>query len=96
MLKPSLTLSHSASKPKEMESFKKACTRFFVDVVAEFCFTENALKIENQEIIEKIMLYTFSPSKESTKQFSPLQDDIDKSPVIRSFILQQLLKQLVL
>lgn len=79
-----------------VELFKKHCTSFFIDVVTEFCFTKELLLTNDNEVITRIMSYAFSSEGTGTKQFSPLQDDIDRSPVIRSFILQQLLNALVL
>ena len=60
----------------------------------EFCFNNESM--ENSDIIlEKIMSYTFSSSGKQTREFSPIAEEADESPIIRSFILQQLMKRYV-
>ena len=41
------------------------------------------------------MSYTFSSSGKQTREFSPIAEEADESPIIRSFILQQLMKRYV-
>ena len=63
-----------------------------MDVVIEFCFSDAASKGLNEKtVLPHIMLYAFNVEIGSTKRFSPLEEyAVDESPVIRSFILQQL------
>jgi len=73
--------------------FKRNCAQFYVDVVDEFCFATQTDGQENDEVIKRVIGYTFSDGQQQTKQFSPIGDDTDKSPIIRSFILQQLMRR---
>jgi len=63
-----------------------------VDVVIEFCFSDAASKkLDESTVLPHIMSYAFNTEIGSTKRFSPLKEyAVDESPVIRSFILQQL------
>ncbi|XP_066927560.1 E3 ubiquitin-protein ligase rnf213-alpha-like [Clytia hemisphaerica] len=77
-------------------SFKKNCAQFFVDIVEEFCFSKHNNDTntqQNEEVLKKIMRYTFTSRGDQTREFSPIADEADNSPVIRSFILQQLMKR---
>lgn len=74
-----------------MTLFKKNCAQFFVDIVDEFCFDKEVYAEDNVEILEKIMRYTFSG--DTTREFSPIAEEADESPIIRSFILQKLMKR---
>ena len=58
------------------------------------------MRDDSQEIdpnvMERIMGYAFHSKGNKTKEFSPADDfAIDPSPVVRSFILQQLLKRYI-
>ena len=60
----------------------------------EFCFNNESAE-NNDAILEKIMSYTFSSSGQKTREFSPIGEEADESPIIRSFILQQLMKRYI-
>ena len=74
--------------------FSRRCLTFFIDLVTEFCFSREDFDRIEPEVIQKIMGYVFYSAEKKTKAFSPLNDyAIDPTPVVRSFILQQLLKR---
>ncbi|XP_065678749.1 E3 ubiquitin-protein ligase rnf213-alpha isoform X5 [Hydra vulgaris] len=76
----------------EKEEFKKRCISFYAEVVAEFCFSRKDFDRVDTNVIENILNYVFS--SETTKVFSPIPDyALDPTPVIRSFLLQQLLQR---
>ena len=65
--------------------------------MVEFCISKEAFeRIDQETVIPHIMGYAFTQNASGggTKRFSPVEDyAIDDSPVIRSFILQQLLSR---
>uniref|UniRef100_A0A7M5U071 RZ-type domain-containing protein n=1 Tax=Clytia hemisphaerica TaxID=252671 RepID=A0A7M5U071_9CNID len=80
----------------DMSALRENCLQFFIDVVVEFCFSKEAFeRIDQETVIPHIMGYAFTQNAGGgTKRFSPVEDyAIDDSPVIRSFILQQLLSR---
>ena len=79
-----------------LENSKEFYLQFFVDIVTEFCFSsEKAFKsLDKETVLPRIMNYAFNRESSATKRFSPLEDyGVDESPVVRSFILQQLLSR---
>ncbi|XP_065676513.1 E3 ubiquitin-protein ligase rnf213-alpha-like isoform X2 [Hydra vulgaris] len=76
----------------EKEEFKKRCISFYAEVVAEFCFSRKDFDRVDTNVIKNILDYVFS--SKTTKVFSPIPDyALDPTPVIRSFLLQQLLQR---
>ncbi|XP_065675221.1 E3 ubiquitin-protein ligase rnf213-alpha-like isoform X3 [Hydra vulgaris] len=76
----------------EKEEFKKRCILFYAEVVTEFCFSRKDFNRVDTNVIENILNYVFT--SKTTKVFSPIQDyALDSTPVIRSFLLQQLLQR---
>ncbi|XP_057290514.1 E3 ubiquitin-protein ligase rnf213-alpha-like isoform X3 [Hydractinia symbiolongicarpus] len=74
--------------------FKRRCLTYFVEIVTEFCFARDNFEVIHPDVIKKIMGYAFHSSEHQTKEFSPIQEyALDPTPVIRSFLLQQLLKR---
>ena len=74
------------------ETYKSSCIAFFIDIVKEFVFDEQNNQQLPDDIITKLMTYICSST--STKKFSPMTEhELDPSPVIRSFLLKQLLER---
>ncbi|XP_048586969.1 E3 ubiquitin-protein ligase rnf213-alpha-like isoform X2 [Nematostella vectensis] len=74
-----------------VKGFRHSCNSFFMDVVSMFCFGYSPCGTLQQGAFQTLMGY--ATSERSTKSFSPFPDyGIDINPVVRSFLLQQLLK----
>lgn len=88
-------LFYSSDIAKENQEIKEFCLQFFVDIVIEFCFSAEAFELLDKEtVLPHIMTYAFNQNNSGTKRFSPLEEyGVDNSPVVRSFILQQLLSR---
>ena len=87
----SVTKIAQASAEEDYESFKSYCVSFFIDVVKDFVFGDHNNQHLSNEVIGKLMSYVCSSS--GTKKFSPMAEHaLDPSPVIRSFLLKQLLE----
>ncbi|XP_065678763.1 E3 ubiquitin-protein ligase rnf213-alpha isoform X3 [Hydra vulgaris] len=90
-LKESLAMDFSNMILKK-EEFKKRCISFYAEIVAEFCFSRKDFDRVDTNVIKNILDYVFS--SKTTKLFSPIPDyALDPTPVIRSFLLQQLLQR---
>jgi len=64
-----------------------------MELVSIFCFGDSASKDLEQEAISLLMRYVIGRQSTQTKDFSPFPDyGIDPTPVVRSFLLQQLLR----
>jgi hypothetical protein len=81
----------------EHAKFRKKLTQFFVEMLQRFVFAEE--KMPDQAIINELLSFIVTeklPKDEKnprTKQLSPFPGDfIDARPVVRSFVLQLLLK----
>ena len=82
--------------PPQIQTFERRCLTFFVELVTEFCFVRDDSQEIEQQLLQRVMGYAFHTKENQTKQFSPIEDfAIDPTPIIRSFILQQLLKRWV-
>lgn len=82
---------------KEHANFRKNLTQFFVEMLQKFVFASDTMP--HEEIIHDLLSFIVTkelPKDESvprTRQLSPFPGDfIDSKPVIRSFVLQLLLK----
>lgn len=76
---------------KEHYDFRRLCNSFFMELVSLFCFGANAGRID-PELFTLFMSYVIKGSSR-TKDFSPFPEHgIDATPVVRSFLLQQLLR----
>ena len=63
-----------------------------MELVSIFCFGDSMSKDLEQEAITLLMHYVIGHKSTETKDFSPFPDyAIDPTPVVRSFLLQQLL-----
>lgn len=71
--------------------FLQCCNAFFMDIVSVFCFGEGIRHLD-PKVFEMLMGYVFGTEFAETKQFSPIPGyGMDRSPVVRSFLLQQLI-----
>ncbi|XP_028940022.1 E3 ubiquitin-protein ligase RNF213, partial [Antrostomus carolinensis] len=80
--------------------FRQRCNNFFIDMVTTMCFKDN--EPPEAEVIQELLNLLFvhqSVLKGSgehpaiyTKFLSPFNDEVDKTPVIRSVLLKLLLK----
>ncbi|XP_020616495.1 E3 ubiquitin-protein ligase RNF213-like [Orbicella faveolata] len=78
---------------KEHYDFRRRCNSFFMELVSLFCFGANAGDGGmDPELFAMFMSYVIEGSSK-TKDFSPFPEHgIDATPVVRSFLLQQLLR----
>ncbi|CAB3996228.1 E3 ubiquitin- ligase rnf213-alpha-like, partial [Paramuricea clavata] len=69
-------------------SFRNRCKSFFMELVSVYCFGE---QLPNPDLVQKFIGYVIRDEKR-TEDFTPFGGQgIDVTPVIRSYILQQLL-----
>ena len=78
-------------------SFRRCSTAFFMELISVHSFSESASQPPEQELVRMLMELVvqgpLSTGPLSTRPFSPFNEDaIDPRPVVRSFILQLLLK----
>ena len=72
---------------------RRRCNAFFMELVSVFCFDDSVSKDLEKETITLLMRYVIGHQSTQTKDFSPFPDyAIDPTPVVRSFLLQQLLR----
>ncbi|XP_070580814.1 E3 ubiquitin-protein ligase rnf213-alpha-like isoform X2 [Ptychodera flava] len=91
----------SSKKSKEAvaahNAFRQRCNAFFMEVVSRYCFAEG--QAPEPELVTMLMGYVTRHREEKghqTRGFTPFQEDcIDPNPVVRSFLLQLLLKSSV-
>ncbi|XP_078611724.1 E3 ubiquitin-protein ligase RNF213-like isoform X2 [Branchiostoma floridae x Branchiostoma japonicum] len=76
-------------------AYRRCCNSFFMELVSRFCFADGTPP--EAGVVEMLLNYVVRREKEGTatqtKKFTPFEDDcIDQTPVIRSFLLQLLLR----
>ncbi|XP_078382607.1 E3 ubiquitin-protein ligase rnf213-alpha-like isoform X3 [Oculina patagonica] len=78
--------------PEDHETFLHRCNAFFMEIVSVFCFGED-VRFLDPEVFEMLMRFvTGTQSTRETREFSPFPEfGADSSPVVRSFLLQQLI-----
>ncbi|XP_078381354.1 E3 ubiquitin-protein ligase rnf213-alpha-like isoform X3 [Oculina patagonica] len=78
---------------QEHYDFRRRCNSFFMELVSLFCFGAKAGDgVMDPEVFTMLMSYVIRASSK-TKDFSPFPEHgIDATPVVRSFLLQQLLR----
>jgi len=68
------------------------CNAFFMELVSLFCFGESSKDLEEDALCH-LMCDVIVQQNTQTRDFSPFPDfQIDPTPVVRSFFLQQLLR----
>ncbi|XP_071137105.1 E3 ubiquitin-protein ligase rnf213-alpha-like [Mytilus edulis] len=75
------------------QDFRRRCNSFFMEIVSQLCFAEGTPP--SNEIINKLLSYITVQTKkgqEVTKQLTIFNDCIDSTPVVRSFLLQHLMR----
>ncbi len=74
------------------EQCRAALSRFFLDFISEYIFSRS--EPPSPAVIKKLLSFVTYPKRETTAELSPFPDEvaIDPSPVIRSYLLQQILK----
>ncbi|PFX17552.1 E3 ubiquitin-protein ligase RNF213, partial [Stylophora pistillata] len=78
---------------KAATELRHRCNAFFMELVSIFCFGDSVSKDLEQEAIALLMRYVVGHQSTQTKGFSPFPDHaIDPTPVVRSFLLQLLLR----
>ena len=71
--------------------FRRRCNSFFMELVSLFCFGESAGAID-KDLFDMLMSYVIH-GHAKTKDFSPFPEHgVDATPVVRSFLLKQLLR----
>ncbi|XP_072299387.1 E3 ubiquitin-protein ligase rnf213-alpha-like [Eucyclogobius newberryi] len=82
--------------------FRRRCNAFFVEFVSSMCFKDNSPP--TKEVIQDLLSFLLHEAKPAlipgahrrsqivTKEFSPFDESLDKSPVVRSVVLKLLLK----
>ena len=76
---------------QEHYDFRRRCNSFFMELVSLFCFGAESGVID-ADLFSMFMSYVLQASSK-TKAFSPFPEHgIDATPVVRSFLLQQLLR----
>ncbi|XP_031561517.1 E3 ubiquitin-protein ligase RNF213-like [Actinia tenebrosa] len=86
--------SFKKSSIQAVNEFRHHCNSFFMELISLLCFgSEAQRKSLDPEVFEISMRYiTGTSSSQATKSFSPFPDfEVDKTPIVRSFLLQQLL-----
>lgn len=74
------------------KGFVTRCNRFFLAVVSQLCFGGNIPP--SDEVVQRLLSYVTVQTKEwiYSKNFAVISDCIDRTPVVRSFLLQLLLR----
>lgn len=73
--------------------FRRRCNSFFMEVVSQLCFAEGTPPCA--EVVTKLLSYITIPTKygqQLTKELTVFDDGIDPTPVVRSFLLQHLIR----
>ena len=85
---------NSRKAVKEHYDFRRRCNSFFMELVSLFCFgAEDGEGVMDPELFDMFMSYVIEAASSKTKDFSPFPEHgIDATPVVRSFLLQQLLR----
>eukprot|EP00058_Branchiostoma_floridae_P007057 XP_002592545.1 hypothetical protein BRAFLDRAFT_108419 [Branchiostoma floridae] len=85
---------HFAEALRKHQAFRRRSNAFFMDVVSMFCFADDVPP--DQEVIDMLLGFIVREvdgTRARTKGFSPFQDEcVDRTPIIRSFLLQLLLR----
>ena len=75
----------------EHADFRCRCNLFFMELVTLFCFGDSRDPV-HEDVFAMLMSYVICEDNR-TQDFTPFADHgIDPTPVVRSFLLQQLLR----
>ncbi|XP_053396017.1 E3 ubiquitin-protein ligase rnf213-alpha-like [Mercenaria mercenaria] len=78
---------------ERLKDYQKRCNAFFMDVISQLSFADKTAP--SDEVVEKLLSYAFCRTRgnrQYTKDLSIFNTGIDPNPVLRSFLLQLLLK----
>ncbi|XP_052062754.1 E3 ubiquitin-protein ligase rnf213-alpha-like isoform X2 [Mytilus californianus] len=81
---------------KKYHDYRRRCNSFFMEVVSQLCFADGTPP--SKEVIDKLLSYITGQSKTKksgrvlSKELTIFDDTIDPTPVVRSFLLQQLMQ----
>ncbi|XP_052087598.1 E3 ubiquitin-protein ligase rnf213-alpha-like isoform X5 [Mytilus californianus] len=84
------------SDVEKYEDFRERCNGFFMEIVSQLCFAEGTLP--SQGVIDKLLSYIVGKDKSDrgetivSRQLTVFQDAIDPNPVVRSFLLQEIMQ----
>ncbi|XP_071122875.1 E3 ubiquitin-protein ligase RNF213-like [Mytilus edulis] len=87
---------HKSQGLDKYNDFRRRCNSFFMEVISQLCFAEGTPPAP--EIINKLQSYIIGQSEDErgkklvSKELTVFQDSIDPTPVVRSFLLQQLMQ----
>nr|XP_022293483.1 E3 ubiquitin-protein ligase rnf213-alpha-like isoform X1 [Crassostrea virginica] len=83
-------------KIRKVNAFKRRCNSFFMDLVSQLCFSDDLPP--SRVVVEKLMSYITVTARRgiggrtTSKEMSVFEEGIDPTPVLRSFLLQHLLR----
>ncbi|XP_056014152.1 E3 ubiquitin-protein ligase rnf213-alpha-like isoform X2 [Ostrea edulis] len=83
-------------KIQKLAMFKRHCNSFFMDLVSQLCFSDDVPP--SRQVVEKLMSYITATARRghggrmASKEMSVFEEGIDPTPVLRSFLLQHLLR----
>ncbi|CAG2252469.1 RNF213 [Mytilus edulis] len=81
---------------KKYHDYRRRCNSFFMEVVSQLCFADGTPP--SKDVIDKLLSYITGQSKIKktgrvlSKELTIFDDTIDPTPVVRSFLLQQLMQ----
>ncbi|XP_063404431.1 E3 ubiquitin-protein ligase rnf213-alpha-like [Mytilus trossulus] len=88
--------SENVGEIRKYQDYRTRCNSFFMEVVSQLCFAEGTPP--SQEVIEKLLSYIIGHTKGKkiervvSRELTIFDDSIDPTPVVRSFLLQQLMQ----
>lgn len=80
----------------KLNLLNRRCNSFFMDLVSQLCFSDD--EPPSNQVVEKLMSHITATTrgkqgeKMTSKEMSVFEEDIDPTPVLRSFLLQHLLR----
>ena len=83
---------------RKYHDYRRRCNSFFMEVVSQLCFSDGTPP--SNEVVDKLLTYIIDQTKNKkverivSKELTIFDDSngIDRTPVVRSFLLQQLMQ----
>lgn len=75
------------------QNFRRRCNSFFMEVVSQLCFADGSPPCD--KVVEKLLSFITvqtTNGQQVTKELTVFDDCIDPNPVVRSFLLQHLIR----
>ncbi|XP_052808603.1 E3 ubiquitin-protein ligase rnf213-alpha-like isoform X2 [Mya arenaria] len=89
-----LQMEGNSKEREQLIQYQKRCNAFFMDVVAQLCFSDGQPPSKN--VLKKLLGYVTCSARDSqlrfTKNMTIFETGLDPNPVFRSFLLQLMLK----